>query len=165
MAALGDQWPWPRSRHAALVTALREAGAKAIALDIVFAEPSAPQDDLALKQVGGGRVRDAADRLAGRRQRDLDPAVPVRDHPAGRAAHQRRLALNPDHEPAAVVLRPHADVERTRKAEVVDPPKLEHDDAFAHRQLAGRPGYRYVKVDAAAYGPLREAAIREGLLR
>src|SRR5437870_4467432 len=39
-AELGLQWPWPRSLHAALVLALRQAGAKAVGLDIIFAEPS-----------------------------------------------------------------------------------------------------------------------------
>jgi adenylate cyclase len=39
-AELGLQWPWPRSLHAELVEALRAAGAKVIALDMVFAEPS-----------------------------------------------------------------------------------------------------------------------------
>src|SRR4051812_32607212 len=33
------QWPWPRTVLAALVERLREAGAAAIAFDIVFAEP------------------------------------------------------------------------------------------------------------------------------
>ncbi|MBX3499291.1 MAG: adenylate/guanylate cyclase domain-containing protein [Alphaproteobacteria bacterium] len=38
LARIG-QWPWPRDRLATLVTRLHEAGAAAIALDIVFAEP------------------------------------------------------------------------------------------------------------------------------
>ena len=53
MAAIGEQWPWPRSRHADLIDALRSGGAKAIALDIVFAEPSQPDEDSALKTSGG----------------------------------------------------------------------------------------------------------------
>jgi adenylate cyclase len=61
MAALGEQWPWPRSRHAELVEALRKAGAKAIALDIVFAETSQPTDDAALKAAGGRDLVMAAD--------------------------------------------------------------------------------------------------------
>lgn len=61
MAALGEQWPWRRSRHAALVTALRAAGARAIAFDIVFAEPTVPQEDDALRQVGGPDLVLAAD--------------------------------------------------------------------------------------------------------
>lgn len=61
MAALGEQWPWPRSRHAALVEAMRKAGAKAIALDIVFAEASQPAEDTALKAAGGRDLVLAAD--------------------------------------------------------------------------------------------------------
>lgn len=61
MAALGEQWPWPRSRHAALVTALRKAGARAIAFDIVFAEPTRPEEDAALAKVGGADLVMAAD--------------------------------------------------------------------------------------------------------
>ena len=38
LARLG-QWPWPRTRVAELVDRLKQAGAAAIALDIVFSEP------------------------------------------------------------------------------------------------------------------------------
>ncbi|ODR88664.1 CHASE2 domain-containing protein [Sinorhizobium alkalisoli] len=41
MTEIGSQWPWPRALHARLIEALREAGARAIAFDIVFAEPAA----------------------------------------------------------------------------------------------------------------------------
>lgn len=40
-----QQWPWPRFLHGDLLQALRKAGAKAIAFDIVFAEQSLPSDD------------------------------------------------------------------------------------------------------------------------
>ncbi|MEJ1935196.1 CHASE2 domain-containing protein, partial [Nostoc sp. NIES-2111] len=46
-AELGLQWPWPRSLHAKLVESLRAAGAKVIGLDILFAEPSSPDEDAA----------------------------------------------------------------------------------------------------------------------
>jgi adenylate cyclase len=61
MAASGEQWPWRRSRHAALVAALRSAGARAIAFDIVFAEPTQPEEDAALRRVGGANLVMAAD--------------------------------------------------------------------------------------------------------
>ncbi|MEM7766792.1 MAG: adenylate/guanylate cyclase domain-containing protein [Pseudomonadota bacterium] len=35
-AQFGDPWPWPRSRHAALLDAAHSAGAKAAVFDIVF---------------------------------------------------------------------------------------------------------------------------------
>jgi adenylate cyclase len=50
LADLG-QWPWPRSIMAALVTALDEAGASVIALDILFAEPD--RYDRAASDTGG----------------------------------------------------------------------------------------------------------------
>ncbi|GGH19735.1 adenylate/guanylate cyclase domain-containing protein [Alsobacter metallidurans] len=47
-AELGQRWPWPRALHGKLIRTLREAGAKAVAVDILFAEPSGAQDDQAL---------------------------------------------------------------------------------------------------------------------
>ena len=45
LAAVG-QWPWRRDRLGALVNRLRESGARAVALDLVFAEPdrTSPSD-------------------------------------------------------------------------------------------------------------------------
>lgn len=60
-AAIGRQWPWPRSEHARLVEALRRAGARAIALDIVFADPSTPDEDAALAAAMGPDVVLAAE--------------------------------------------------------------------------------------------------------
>lgn len=61
-AELGLQWPWPRSLHAALVLALRQAGARAVGLDIIFAEPSAaPAADNALAHALGPDVTLAGD--------------------------------------------------------------------------------------------------------
>ncbi|HWO47237.1 MAG TPA: adenylate/guanylate cyclase domain-containing protein, partial [Solirubrobacterales bacterium] len=45
---LGFQWPFPRSLHARVIDRLREAGAKAIAVDIQFTEPTVPRQDEAL---------------------------------------------------------------------------------------------------------------------
>ncbi len=45
LAEINTQWPWPRSLHAKLVRQLRAAGAKAIGIDIIFAEPSNTADD------------------------------------------------------------------------------------------------------------------------
>ena len=38
-------WPWPRSWYARLVKRLSEAGAKLIVFDMIFAEPSTPDED------------------------------------------------------------------------------------------------------------------------
>jgi adenylate cyclase len=45
---LGRQWPFPRSLHGRVVDRLREAGAKVIAVDIQFTEPTVPRQDEAL---------------------------------------------------------------------------------------------------------------------
>ena len=51
IAALG-RWPWARALHAALLDRLREYGARAVALDILFTEPdpNSPESDVALAQ-------------------------------------------------------------------------------------------------------------------
>ncbi|HJT11745.1 MAG TPA: CHASE2 domain-containing protein [Dongiaceae bacterium] len=38
-------WPWPRSKHAAVIDKLREAGARQIAVDIDFSAVSTPDED------------------------------------------------------------------------------------------------------------------------
>lgn len=48
LADIGEQWPWPRRIHARLLDSLRTAGVRAVAVDILFAEPSDPVDDSAL---------------------------------------------------------------------------------------------------------------------
>ena len=45
------QWPWPRSLHAKLIENLFEAGADTVALDILFSEPSHPEEDRELARV------------------------------------------------------------------------------------------------------------------
>ena len=61
MGAIGQQWPWPRSQHAELIRQLRKAGTKAIAFDIVFAEPTEPAQDQALADAMGPDILLAAD--------------------------------------------------------------------------------------------------------
>ncbi|PHR96749.1 MAG: adenylate/guanylate cyclase domain-containing protein [Oceanobacter sp.] len=61
MAAIGQQWPWPRSQHAELIRQLRKGGTKAIAFDVVFAEPTDPEEDQALVNAMGPDIVLAAD--------------------------------------------------------------------------------------------------------
>jgi adenylate cyclase len=62
MAEIGSQWPWPRALHGRLIEALRKAGAKAIAFDVIFAEPAAaPENDEALAKALGPDVVLAGD--------------------------------------------------------------------------------------------------------
>ncbi len=60
-AEIGRQWPWPRGVHARLAEALRQAGARPIGFDIVFAEPSQPAEDAALAAALAGDTVLAAD--------------------------------------------------------------------------------------------------------
>ncbi|HEY8369862.1 MAG TPA: CHASE2 domain-containing protein, partial [Thermodesulfobacteriota bacterium] len=57
-----EGWPWPRSRHAALVDRLTAAGARVIGLDIDFSSSSHPEEDAALARAvhRSGRVLLAA---------------------------------------------------------------------------------------------------------
>jgi adenylate cyclase len=45
---LGLQWPFPRRLHARVIDALRRAGARAIAYDVQFTEPTTAREDNAL---------------------------------------------------------------------------------------------------------------------
>jgi adenylate cyclase len=47
---LGEQWPFPRTLHAEAITRLRRDGARVIAYDVQFTEPSNPSDDQALAE-------------------------------------------------------------------------------------------------------------------
>ncbi|PZU24283.1 MAG: adenylate/guanylate cyclase domain-containing protein [Shinella sp.] len=61
LAEINKQWPWPRSLHGKLVSALRAAGARAIGLDIIFSEPSKPEEDAALAAALGSDIVLAGD--------------------------------------------------------------------------------------------------------
>ncbi|MFC5082823.1 CHASE2 domain-containing protein [Microvirga arabica] len=58
---IGQRWPWSREIHAKLVESLRAAGAKVIAFDIVFADPSTEEADTAFAKALGPDVVLAAD--------------------------------------------------------------------------------------------------------
>jgi adenylate cyclase len=58
---VGQRWPWSRELHAKLVESLRAAGAKVIAFDIIFSEPSNEQADGAFARAIGPDVVLAAD--------------------------------------------------------------------------------------------------------
>src|SRR4029077_9281712 len=45
---LGLQWPFPRHVHGELIDRLHQAGAKVIAYDVQFTEPTVPREDNAL---------------------------------------------------------------------------------------------------------------------
>ncbi len=47
---INQQWPWPRGLHATLLDKLFEAEVRAVGFDLLFAEPSNPEQDELLKQ-------------------------------------------------------------------------------------------------------------------
>lgn len=50
---LGVQWPFPRRLHARVIDRLHEAGAKVVAVDVQFTEPTTVRDDNALIEAIG----------------------------------------------------------------------------------------------------------------
>lgn len=48
---INQPWPWPRSIHAQVIDSMYRAGAKTIAIDILFPEPSTEDEDRALAEV------------------------------------------------------------------------------------------------------------------
>ena len=94
-AEIGRQWPWPRDLHARLVESLRRAGAKAIGLDIIFAEPSTAAADAALAAALGPDVT-----LAARPDADRDAAGRADDPGRARCRNSRRRARDPGSSPS-----------------------------------------------------------------
>jgi class 3 adenylate cyclase/CHASE2 domain-containing sensor protein len=54
-------WPWPRARLAEILDELRLAGAKALAMDVLFTEPQPPTYDVVDSPAGGQAVRRVID--------------------------------------------------------------------------------------------------------
>jgi adenylate cyclase len=95
------RWPWPRKLHAQLVDRLAQGGAAVIALDMIFAEPSTPEDDRALQEAiaRAGNVVLAADYAYGetsgvRLWTRTDPLPAFLD--AGALAGLVTIAFDPD---------------------------------------------------------------------
>ena len=59
------QWPWPRTRIAELLRKLHEAGAAAVGLDLILAEPdrTSPENAVPLWGEATERIRDALGHL------------------------------------------------------------------------------------------------------
>lgn len=51
------RWPWPRTIHAQLLDTLRQAGARAVGLDVLFAEPDGSDGDARLVAAAQARGR------------------------------------------------------------------------------------------------------------
>jgi EAL domain-containing protein (putative c-di-GMP-specific phosphodiesterase class I)/CHASE2 domain-containing sensor protein len=82
-----EKWPWPRSKHAAAIDRLVEAGARTIAFDVDFSGLSEPAEDAelarALKRAGGSVILPTFRQQAGSGSSnhiDATPAKPFIDN-------------------------------------------------------------------------------------
>ena len=92
LAAYG-QWPWPRTRIAQLVDAITNAGAAAIAFDIMFPEPDrmSPKEYMATLSGIDAPVRDALLKMPS--NDDVLAAAIARSHVVlGHTGYQRKIA-------------------------------------------------------------------------
>ncbi|MEA2273008.1 MAG: adenylate cyclase [Solirubrobacteraceae bacterium] len=93
----GDQWPYKRRLHARAIQILQEAGAKAIAYDVQFTEPTNPEDDGLLYDAiyrSGRVVLGTSEIAAGGHTRILGSDKNVRDARALPASAQYDLDPN-----------------------------------------------------------------------
>jgi adenylate cyclase len=56
LAEVDPSWPWPRQKHAALIRALNDAGARVIVFDIAFVSPADGDAELAAAMHDAGNV-------------------------------------------------------------------------------------------------------------
>ena len=101
MAAMKQRLPWPRKLYAQMIERAAAGGAAVIALDIVFFEPSDPEDDVALARAiaKAGNVVLASsfqydENSALRMWKRVDPIPPLMD--AGAIAGLARVPFDPD---------------------------------------------------------------------
>lgn len=99
-AEISKQWPWPRSLHARLIGQLKKAGARVIGFDILFAEPSQPEEDRALAQAirEAGNVVLAAERtvIADPLFRQTIPVDPIEPFKVAALVGIATLPIDPD---------------------------------------------------------------------
>lgn len=93
-----DRWPWPRSEHAALIDALRLAGARSIAFDVDFSSRSTPAEDAALagalERAGGAVILPTLRQHGGAHSNAIVESLPVAA--LGRHAVLGSVSILPD---------------------------------------------------------------------
>ncbi|HLB30395.1 MAG TPA: adenylate/guanylate cyclase domain-containing protein [Gammaproteobacteria bacterium] len=83
MQEFNRQWPWPRTMHAELVRALKEAGAAVIGFDVLFSEPDGNGDDAdaefaaAMAEAGNVILAEDRQRVDDARYQLLTPVQPI----------------------------------------------------------------------------------------
>ena len=109
---MGMPWPWPRRVHAALVDALVRGGARTIALDLVFDQPSTAEDDVALAEAvrRAGNVIVASDRAV-TTDRGYQIEQWVEPFPALAARAASIAAVSIEQDPDGVIRRASATVD------------------------------------------------------
>jgi adenylate cyclase len=165
---LGEQWPFPRSLHAEAITRLKRDGARVIAYDVQFTEPSNPADDQALADAiaRAGNLVLATTVVDDRgRTNVLGPPEVLRDLDA-RAAHaglttdSGRVARRMSHELERLETFSVAAVERSTGRQV---PK----DAFpdpAWIDYHGRTNVRKIPFHRAVRGDFRPGTFKDKIV-
>lgn len=83
MQEFNRQWPWPRTMHAELVRALKEAGAAVIGFDVLFSEPDGNGDGAdaefaaAMAEAGNVILAEDRQRVDDARYQLLTPVLPI----------------------------------------------------------------------------------------
>jgi adenylate cyclase len=164
---LGVQWPFPRSLHGRLIDQLRQAGAKVVAIDIQFTEPTVPAQDNALIEAierEGGVVLSTTEVDARGRSRIFGGEEVVRAIGA-RAAN---TVVHPD--PGGTIRKMSYEVDgltsfavATAEASTgtpIDPDELE-DGGHAWIDLRGPPGtFRQLSYSQVLRGQVPDSVLR-----
>jgi adenylate cyclase len=164
---LGVQWPFPRSLHARVIDRLREAGAKTIAVDIQFTEPTTPRQDNALIESiarAGGVVLSTTEVNKHGESRIFGGESIV--HEIG--AHAGSTVIEPD--PGGTIRKMHYEFDglvsvaiataEAATGEPIDPAEMEADgDAWI--DFRGPPGtFRQVSYSSVLRGEVPDSVFR-----
>jgi adenylate cyclase len=165
---LGEQWPFPRTLHAEAIKRLKADGARVIAYDIQFTEPSNPSDDQALAdaiaRAGNVVLATTAVDARGRTNvlggddvlRDLD----ARAAHAGLTTDSGRVVRRMSHEVDGLEAFSVAAVERARGRQVAE-------DAFPERawiDYHGRTNVRTVPFYRVVRGRFRPGTFKDEIV-
>lgn len=164
---LGVQWPFPRSLHARVIDRLRAAGAKTIAVDIQFTEPTVPRQDNALIESiarAGGVVLSTTEVNSQGESRIFGGESVV--HEIG--AHAGNTVIEPD--PGGAIRKMHYEFDGLRSfavvtaeaatGEPIDPAEMEGNGS-AWIDFRGPPGtFRQVSYSSVLRGRVPAAVFR-----